>query len=380
VVVVGDGPAGSVLARACVDLGVDVVLVGELEEWSQTLCCFVDEVDAIERVTFERVDPTIAAWGHRPHLIDRAYGVVDNAETRRRMQDGVAVRRARAVTMGSIGGGPCVVRLADGDEIECLLAVDATGGAGGTPAAWQTAFGVVFADLPPAVRGPTFMDFRPPGGVDVGGGVASFCYAVPVRDGWLVEETVLAARRPVPPESLRDRLADRLAVDRASLAGAAHTERVRIPMGGPLAAPQPGVVAFGAAAGFVHPATGYSVAASLRASGRVAAAIARLVGDDADVASVREAVWPRSARRTRALHDLGLDVMLALDPDLLRTFFDVFFDLPVELWSPYLRVDAEPSAVARTMRALFRAAPAPLRRQLVTAVPAWAVARATSRR
>ncbi len=70
------------------------------------------------------------------------------------------------------------------------------------------------------------------------------------------------------------------------------------------------VVAFGAAAKLTHPATGYSVAASLRAAPRVAAAIA----DGGDARHVWEAVWPPALRRTRRLHDYGLEVLLGLGP------------------------------------------------------------------
>ena len=45
-------------------------------------------------------------------------------------------------------------------------------------------------------------------------------------------------------------------------------------------------------------------------------------------------------RRTRRLHDYGLEVLLRLDGAELATFFDAFFDLPEDVWAPYLRVDA----------------------------------------
>ena len=41
-------------------------------------------------------------------------------------------------------------------------------------------------------------------------------------------------------------------------------------------------------------------------------------------------MWPRPLRRSRRLHDYGLEVLLRLGPTELAGFFDAFFDLPVE--------------------------------------------------
>ncbi len=125
---------------------------------------------------------------------------------------------------------------------------------------------------------------------------------------------------------------------------------------------------FGAAAGYTHPATGFSVAASLRAAPRVAAALAAAAARTpgrVDPAPVWDAVWPRPLRRTRRLHDYGLRVLLGLDQDALATFFDTFFELPVDVWAPYLRIDAAPREVMRTMTALLRRLPPGMRRRLL---------------
>ncbi len=139
-------------------------------------------------------------------------------------------------------------------------------------------------------------------------------------------------------------------------------------------------VRFGAAAGMIHPATGYSVASSLRAAERVAvAARERLVrpgpvDPSADAAVVADAVWPRHLRRTRRLHDFGLDVLLGMDAAEIRAFFQAFFDLPPERWAPYLRIDTPPTELARIMTAVFRQADWSLRRQLLTGNPRLLVA------
>jgi lycopene beta-cyclase len=205
-------------------------------------------------------------------------------------------------------------------------------------------------------------------------GVTTFCYSLPVADGWLVEETVLAARPAIEPISLLPRLAARLGrhPDRL-LAQAVRTEYVRIPLGGSRPAPDQLVVAFGAAAGYVHAATGFSVAASIRAAPRVADAIDRalsLGSGVVDPAPIAEAVWPAAMRRTRVLHDYGLDVLLDLDDDDVRAFFDAFFDLSRQDWTAYLRVDSSPGEVSAVMTRLFRSSSWQLRRRLAGRNPA----------
>lgn len=74
-----------------------------------------------------------------------------------------------------------------------------------------------------------------------------------------------------------------------------------IPVGGPLPVAQQSLTAFGAAANLVHPATGYSIARSLREAPTFAQDVATLlkkkqaVGDTAE--SVWEALWPPEKRR-----------------------------------------------------------------------------------
>jgi lycopene beta-cyclase len=370
------------------------VLVGDGAPWQQTLSAFVDDLDTPDVATvfgrpasapphalFSRVVDGFTVWGHRRHRVERAYGVLDNDYVRRELHRNVSMITGRAVSASRTAGSPAVVRLADGTEIETVVVVDAAGGSAwsgvtGSPVARQVAFGVVVPDLPPGFDGTTFMDFRPVGTDDP----TTFCYTVPVSGGWLVEETVLATRDAVDVELLRRKLAARLgpAIDGDVHAGADHggvtrTESVDITLAraGPDRARRDEIATYGAAAGYVHPATGYSVSTSLRSAHRVARSVVGVVRHSADPATVDAAVWTRPMRVTRHLHRYGLDVLLRLDANDVRTFFDLFFDLPVATWSPYLRVDADPRDVATAMRKLFVAAPSGLRRQLVTSMPSW---------
>jgi len=367
VAVVGDGPAGLALAAACRTLGLAVVVVGQGRPWSATYGMWRDEVDLPDRC-FGHVSTRTVVEGRRHHDLARAYAVADNHALRSHLADGLDVRTGRVSGVEHLTWGSRVV--GDGAPIDARLVVDATGrpsalGASAPTTVAQTAFGVVVPEPPAGFdrAATTLMDLRPLPGP---GPAPTFCYVVPVNGGWLVEETVLAGRPPVPVEQLRARLAARIGPDGPAVVDAAErverVERVVVPMGGPGPDRRQPVVAFGAAAGLTHPATGFSVAASLRAAPRVAAAIAEGPGD---VGRIWDAVWPRSMRRTRRLHDYGLEVLLRLDGAELAAFFDAFFDLPEDVWAPYLRVDATPGDVSRTMTAVLRRLPWAMRRRLV---------------
>ena len=380
VAVVGDGPAGSALARQLGRLGAEVVLFGRDDPWDATYTTWVDDLDGVSvldgaDIWMQRFS-SVAATFERSMMIDRPYGVTDNARLRTVLRDGVTHRVGRVSAIGETGA---------------RIVVDATGWPSGLDRhdrrlveqgdiSWQTAIGVVL-DEPPAgsLGAPTVMDFGDPPHRD-GLGIPTFVYAFPVTDGWLIEETVLAGG-PLDPDELLPRLASRLGEPVERLRErAVRVERVRIPMGAPVP-PRPSgrdrspTVRFGAAAGMIHPATGYSVASSLRAVERVArATIDRLdrsgpVDRDADVAAVADAVWPRPLRRTRRLHDFGLDVLVGMDVAEIRSFFQAFFELPTERWASYLRIDTPPSELAAVMTSMFRRADWPLRRQLVTGNP-----------
>jgi lycopene beta-cyclase len=371
VVVIGDGPAGSALASALHRRGVDVVLVGPDEPWSATYGTWADDVEAAavlggSDIWLHRLDSIAVHFADR-RIIDRAYGVIDNRKLRTVLRDGVRHQRA-TLTTSEIG--------------TARIVVDATGWPSSIAAqrpttahvAWQTAYGVVLAAPPSGVLGqPLMMDFSQP---DVAGDVealgATFAYALPVEDGWLVEETVLAAHPAIEPERLALRLARRLAMSVDELGRVAtRIERVRIPMGAPARRSAPGsnVVPYGAAAGMIHPATGYSIAATLRAADPVAERIADVLAAGSPHGSLAHIVWSDEALRTRALHDYGLSVLQKMDVDEVCAFFDAFFDAPLEQWSAFLRIESSPIEVARLMATMFRRADWSLRRRLVAANP-----------
>ena len=201
----------------------------------------------------------------------------------------------------------------------------------------------------------------------------TFGYALPVEDGWLVEETVLAARPAVDPDRLRPLLARRLewSSDELDRRGR-RVERVRIPMGvgPPRARPTSRLVAFGATAGMIHPATGYSLGHAVRQAPVVADVIARTLSEGRPARAVARAayraMWPKSRLYGRFLYQYGAQIVARFDAEMQAQFFRTFFHLPTSASSAYLSGDAGAFAVANAMWSVFLKASWPLRARLST--------------
>ena len=369
VAIVGGGPAGLALARALALQGVELVVVAASTEWHATYgvwrddvadCDLGGELDELVRGAW----PIVRVVGKRQHLLQRPYVVFDNSRLRSSLLAGVQVQHDTAV-QAEHTTDTTSLRLHSGATITARLVIDATGSgellARRTPTGGaQTAYGLLLgagtktgsanvartSGIEPGIF--TLMDWSTP---------PTFFYGAQFNDGrTLVEETSLYANPPSGLDDLRTRLAARLGVDATEQADS--VERVHIAMGGSLPARTTRVVGFGAAAGFVHPVTGYSVAASLRAATRVANEIVQQLsrgttGTDLSLA-VWSAVWPKHLVRARGWHDMGLAVLSALPPRLIGGFFDAFFELPQAQWSAYLRIDSEPAEVRAAMLGVFR--------------------------
>jgi lycopene beta-cyclase len=344
VVVAGAGPAGLAVARACALRGLATVLVAPNPgaPWPATYGMWLEEAALLPPGAGYVVARAGVVAG-APRWLDREYAVLDNA----------SVRAALAHPDVEVRTG----RLAD---VEAPVVVDATG-ARARGGAEQTAFGVLVpAPVAAPLVGPgdaVFMDWRRPAP-----GPATFLYAVPLPGGRvLLEETSLARRPGLPFADLRARLLARLAGHGID-PGDADVERVRFPVDPGPAAGSGRVVAFGAAAGLTHPATGYGIADALRLAPRVAEAIAT-----GGAAAARRAVWPARARAVHRLRRAGLATVLALPPERTAEFFELFFALPPHHQHAYLSGRTDLTGTAAAMAALFRAAPWRLRR--VMALP-----------
>ena len=203
---------------------------------------------------------------------------------------------------------------------------------------WQVAWGELLT-VDGAPDGMLLMDWEgdddPP----------SFLYAMPLPDGrWFAEETVLVSRPEASLDILRERLHRRLARMGVRIRESHAVERCRIPMGMPL--PTGDVPAFGASAGFIHPATGYSLARSLRLAAPAARALA-------EGRSLHDALWPAADARAWAFHRFGMEVLARLEAPAIRAFFDAFFDQPPETWRGWLAGTLAPGELASAMLAHF---------------------------
>jgi lycopene beta-cyclase len=377
VLIAGGGPAGWSLASACARRGLGVTLVAATRGWPATYGMWLDETAHL---------PPGARWvTARPRGESREYAVLDNESVLAAFaHPGIDVVTARVTAMTATR-----VRLTDGSELAGDVVFDATGVLGAAGRVEQTAYGVAVAGadvVPPGEA--VFMDWRQPPGF---GEPATFLYAVPLPDGrTLLEETCLARRPGLGFDELRDRLharlGDRLGAVTPSgptgtrsgptgtkvplvLPGAPRfqayreaptVERVRFPVDVP---PPPrrarGAIPFGAAGGFVHPATGFSLGDTFRLAPVVADTIGR------GARAVRRVLWPERARIVYRLRRRGLATLLSLTAAEHEEFFDLFFALPDPLRRAFLSGRTDVAGTAAAMAAMFRAAPTHLRRKMI---------------
>lgn len=215
---------------------------------------------------------------------------------------------------------------------EGTSAVDCTGAPRTDTALWQLAVGW-FLPLTEALSEstPTFMDWTGTA-TQAGDCPPSFCYIQRTDEGWLFEETILAAhcsavavKQEEVFEVLRARLADRIGTQTVL-----REERVAIPMGTRRRHKER---KFGAAAGFINPATGYSLGHAMESA-----------NDFLD--GKRAGGW-----LAYVLRQVGGELIARADGATLQDFFGHFFALESRAQLAYLS-GRDGLAVARTMWAL----------------------------
>ena len=385
VAVIGGGPAGRALAGACAARGLRTALVDVTPDrpWRITYGDFTADLPA----DLPEVAVAARARGRAVALQERdlgwEYTVLDVPGLRAHLDAGLAgVTVVPGRVVRRTGDG---VAFADGDTLPASVVVDAGGHRqplarpAARVAAEQTAYGVIVDEATAApVIAPgqaLFMDWRAPGlgpaesgGTDVpGADWPTFLYAVPLGDcRVLLEETSLARRPGLPMAALRDRLTTRLARYDIVLPTDAEVERVHFPVDTSRHRAT-GVLGFGAAAPLMHPATGFSVAASLRLAPVVADALAaHLPGDPrAALAAGGAVLWPPAARAVHLLRRRGLEALLRMPPAEVPAFFEAFFALPEHHRWTYLTGRDDLGATVAAMNALFGRAGWRLRRRLV---------------
>lgn len=371
IAVLGAGPAGSALVAALTDVGEDVLWIAPDTPWRHNYGIWCDELagTGLDGSIFETIWHTpIAATDLGIHTLDRAYGRIDNDSLQRSLSASAARATRVFARVEDVRWEPNVVAIETTDGTHrARFAFDATGHnpvateRRGSNPGFQTAYGILCEISGDPIDGHemSLMDFRT-FGEDDWDGPPTFLYAMRLPDRrWFLEETVLVARPATPIGDLRDRLYARLKARHVDVVRVDAEERCFIPMGDALPAPRPGVAAFGAAASFVHPATGYSIARSLRSARHVAAHVRDgLPGFGGETLTDRSTpvdspVWPTDRLAARQYYRFGMETLLELRPEQTHAFFDAFFHLPEDQWQGYLSDTLEPRQIAKLMLALF---------------------------
>ena len=271
---------------------------------------------------------------------------------------------------------PTRIRLSDGTEVRGRMITLASGAAAGRflmyeqnapSVAAQTAYGIE-AEVEGYEKAydssvMLFMDYRrhhtglwngtairiaqgrhPNGGDGLWGAeneIPSFLYAMPLENGRVfLEETCLVSKPALPFAVLKRRLERRCQALGLNIKHVVEEEWSYIPTGGPLPLQNQAITAFGAAANLVHPATGYSIARSLREAPAMADAMTLALQQDKSLMEATERVWGTlwsdEKRRQASFHVFGMELLCRLNLALTSDFFNTFFSLPKSYWQGFL--------------------------------------------
>ena len=379
--VAGGGPAGLALAAELADRGLSVTVVDRdglpwnrsFGAWSGALPTGVVDDALVGRFPSPRITFRSGEVQHVSAEYVRFDTVrLQDTLRRRALGRGVHLLRARfggwkglrsahTVELQEPGRQTSVVRARA--IVDCRGRVEHGPRGESKPLAFQSAFGAWLEvdHLPLPAGEMSLMDWRPaPGAEHDGLGAPSFLYAMPDRDGLLfAQETVLASRRPAPMPALENRLSRRLAALGVVVRRQVGVERCLIPLGAAMPRSRPRSIAFGAAAGLVQPASGYSLSTSLGRAPLLAASIAEGIaaGDETLVDATWDVLWPADARRAWSLYRMGLCTMLGLRESDLDPFWHAFFDLEPETIACFLDGRLSSLEIGRAMWSVFQHLP-----------------------
>jgi lycopene cyclase-like protein len=388
ILIIGAGPAALAIAVACAERGMTACCVAPAPEapWAPRYGAWTDELE----------DLTAAAcvaqeWGQTitfsPARLElgRSYCRLSTeglqANLRSRCEHAGVRFRADTVTALAIHERYTAATLDSGATLPARVVIDATGHGGGfiertgqKTASWQVAYGQLLhvpGGHPWSPGEMTLMDFRLPEKADSRWiETPTFLYVMPTdREHVFVEETSLIASRPPSLDTLAERLSVRL-LGMGVCGTVLDEERCRIRMTGPAPVLGQQTLAYGAAAGMIHPATGYQLARVLREAPVLAEAIAQALdagGPRAAAQAGWAALWPAERRRAWALYGFGAGILGSLDHHQTVAFFDAFFRLSPRQWQGFHSATLPPAGVASAMTAFFLNAPPSIRRLLVAA-------------
>lgn len=399
-VVIGCGPAGLALAAESAKLGLNVGLIGPDLPFTNNYGVWADEFkDLGLEGCIEHVwrDTIVYLDDGDPILIGRAYGRVSRHMLheellRRCVESGVSYLCSKVESIVESANGLSLVACERDMVIPCRLATVASGAAsgkllqyelGGPRVSVQTAYGleVEVENNPYDPSMMVFMDYRGYTNqkVKLDAEYPTFLYAMPMSPTKVFfEETCLASKDAMPFDLLKRKLMARLAAMGIRIIKTYEEEWSYIPVGGSLPNTEQKNLAFGAAASMVHPATGYSVVRSLSEAPKYASVIANILkrGHSKDMIAHERStenistqawktLWPQERKRQRAFFLFGLALILELDIDGIRTFFDTFFRLPNWMWKGFLGSTLSSADLVLFAIYMFVIAPNDMRKSLI---------------
>eukprot|EP00271_Cylindrocystis_brebissonii_P003481 TRINITY_DN1447_c0_g1_i2.p1 TRINITY_DN1447_c0_g1~~TRINITY_DN1447_c0_g1_i2.p1 ORF type:complete len:660 (-),score=76.37 TRINITY_DN1447_c0_g1_i2:471-2450(-) len=396
-VVIGCGPAGLSLAAESAKQGLIVGLIGPDVPFVNNYGVWFDEFKELGLAhTIEGQWRDAALYLNetdKPVMVGRPYGRVCRSLLREELLQrcnaaGVMYLDSEVVNILDESRRGSTVVCRNGCKVDCRLVSVASGAASARFLTYeeeagvgvQTAYGIE-VEVESYPYDPTimhFMDYREyqqgadsSQALDEGAfaNIPTFLYAMPLSPTRVFfEETCLAARPAMPFKILKERLHRRLTTLGIKCGEIHEEEWSYIPVGGALPYTTQQHIGFGAAASMIHPATGYSIARSLSEAPHYAASIAAalrgveggaetsssqsssesdfpltslppsVMSSPAQLAAIQAwaALWPRERKRQRSFMLFGLELILQLDLQATRDFFETFFELPEWLWRGFL--------------------------------------------
>ncbi|KAL6984633.1 Lycopene epsilon cyclase, chloroplastic [Sarracenia purpurea var. burkii] len=371
-VVIGCGPAGLALAGESAKLGLSVGLIGPDLPFTNNYGVWEDEFKdlGLERC-IEHVwrDTIVYLDDSHPIFIGRAYGRVSRhllheELLKRCVESGVSYLSSKVERIIETTNGQSLIVCEQNVAVPCRLATVASGAAsgkllqyevGGPRVSVQTAYGmeVEVEKNPYDPSFMVFMDYRDYVKQKVScleAQYPTFLYAMPMSPTRVFfEETCLASKDAMPFDLLKKKLMSRLETMGVRIIKTYEEEWSYIPVGGSLPNTEQKILAFGAAASMVHPATGYSVVRSLSEAPEYAYVIANILKQGRSENKISQytrnenismqawsTLWPQERKRQRAFFLFGLALILQLDIDGIREFFLTFFRLPEWMWQGFL--------------------------------------------
>ncbi len=394
--VIGSGPAGTIIAAALAERGVKVggLTASPLRQvWPNTYGIWRDELEplGLTELLGHCWENCVSYFGKGEINHGRAYGLFDKVKLQNylltKCETGkVKWHQGKAISIEHDHESSVVTTMA-GDIIRARVVIEASGHEpmfikrqNQGEVAFQTAYGIVGHFSAPPVEPQQFVhqDFRGEylSATERATEPPTFSYGMDFGDNvYFVEETSLAMSPPVSFELLERRLHQRLAARGIKVTAVHEVERCIFPMTLPLPDLHQPVVAFGGAASMVHPASGYMVGALLRRAPGLATAIATALQDSqAEPATIARAAWQElwnpDRLRKYYLYRFGLEKLMRFDEVLLKQHLDTFFSLPQSQWSGFLADTLSTPELLAAMIRLFAIAPNSLRWGLMQ-FPGW---------